>query len=456
MIKVEDFGEDFHWGVATSAYQTEGAYDADGKGESIWDRFTATTKKVYGGHHGNTACLFYHRYIQDLILMQYLGIRNFRFSIAWTRILPEGTGQPSEKGLDYYDRLIDFALELGITPWVTLYHWDLPQALEEEGGWTNRSIIHWFEDYVAHCVQRYGDRVKYWMVLNEPMAFTGAGYFMGIHAPGRKGLGNFLPAVHHAALAQAAGGRVIRSLNSSLQAGTTFSCSPVVGADDSKSATEAAARVDVLANRLFIEPLLGLGYPAQSLPVLQQLEKYMLPGDEGRLAFDMDFIGLQHYTREVVRYSPVIPYLQARQVKASSRGLPATEMGWEIYPEGIYEILRRFSAYANMPRLIITENGAAFPDRVEDGAVHDHQRKQFYQLYLQQVLRAKRSGVNVGGYFAWSFTDNFEWAEGYRPRFGLVYVDYSTQKRIIKDSGYWFQQFLAGQAVNTPLSLTGS
>lgn len=444
-LRSSDFGSDFTWGVASSAYQTEGAVLEDGKGLSIWDVFTRKQGKVRGGENGNQATVFYHRYIQDIILMEFLNIRNFRFSLSWSRLLPDGTGRVNEKGIAFYNDLIDFCLECGIEPWITLYHWDLPQALEERGGWTNRDVTGWFEVYVALCIRLFGDRVKHWMVLNEPMAFTGAGYFLGLHAPGRKGLSNFLPAVHHAALCQSIGARTIRSMNSNLQVGTTFSCSPVDPIDKLKLSADATRRVDVLSNRLFIEPLLGLGYPWQELKVLQGLERYMKDGDEGLLQTEMDFIGLQNYTREVVRFSTLMPYLNARLVKGSKRGVPVTAMDWEIYPEGIYRMLKRFHAYKGVKKIIITENGAAFNDRLEEGRVADPYRIRFYEQYLAQVLRAKQEGVNVSGYFAWSFTDNFEWAEGYSKRFGLVYVDYPSQRRIVKSSGFWFQQFLHAQ-----------
>lgn len=440
------FGEDFSWGVASSAYQTEGAVLEDGKGLSIWDVFSQRNGVIKNNDNGKRATNFYNRFIQDIILMEFLGIRNFRFSLSWPRLIPEGRGKKAEKGVEFYNKVIDFCLECGIEPWITLYHWDLPQALEEKGGWTNRDMLRWFEDYVAFCVQQYGDRVKRWMVLNEPMAFTGAGYFLGLHAPGRKGLSNFLPAVHHAALCQGIGARTIKSINGKLQVGSTFSCSPVDPVDETPAAAEAAQRVDVLSNRLFIEPLLGLGYPWQDLRVLQQIDKYMKDGDEGLLKTDLDFVGLQNYTREVARHSTLMPYLNARLVKASKRGVPTTAMDWEIYPKGIYRVLKRFHAYGKIKEIIITENGAAFPDTIEEGHVFDEERIQFYQQYLAQVLRAKREGVNVNGFFAWSFTDNFEWAEGYSKRFGLVYVDYPTQRRIIKASGFWFQQFLQAQS----------
>jgi len=437
-----DFGEDFTWGVASSAYQTEGAYLEDGKGPSIWDLFSHREKKIKDNSNGNKATSFYHRYIQDVILMDFLNIRNFRFSLSWPRLLPDGVGRKNEKGIEFYNNLIDFCLECNIEPWVTLYHWDLPQALEEKGGWTNRDIVGWFEEYVALCIRQFGDRVKNWMVLNEPVAFTGAGYFLGLHAPGKRGLQHFLPAVHHAALCQSIGARAIKSLNGALQVGTTFSCSPVDPVDKQKHSVEAAQRADVLSNRLFAEPLLGLGYPWQELKVLQGLERYMKPGDETLLQADLDFIGLQNYTREVVRFSTIMPYLNARLVKASRRSVPHTDMDWEIYPEGIYRVLKRFHQYKGVKKIIITENGAAFPDKLEDGHVHDVDRISFFEQYLAQVLRAQQEGVNVAGYFAWSFTDNFEWAEGYSKRFGLVYVDYPSQRRIVKSSGFWFQHFL--------------
>lgn len=444
-IHSTDFGEDFTWGVASSAYQTEGACLEDGKGLSIWDVFVRQKGKIKDGSNSNNGVHFYHRYIQDIILLQFLNVRNFRFSLSWPRLIPEGAGQPAEKGVDFYNRLIDFCLECGIEPWVTLYHWDLPQALEEKGGWTNRDIVGWFEDYVAFCVQKFGDRVKHWMVLNEPMTFTGAGYFLGLHAPGKKGLNNFLPAVHHAALCQAAGARAIKSINQNLHAGSTFSCSPVDPVDETRLSAEAAQRVDVLSNRLFIEPLLGLGYPWKELKVLQQLERYMKACDEELLKAGLDFVGLQNYTREVVRHSTIMPYLSARLVKASQRSVPSTEMDWEIYPQGIYRILKRFAGYKGINKIIITENGAAFNDVVVNGQVNDWRRISFYEAYLAQVLKAKGEGVNVQGYFAWSFTDNFEWAEGRSKRFGLVHVDYATQRRTIKASGFWFQQFLQDQ-----------
>ena len=437
-----NFPSDFVWGVSTAAYQIEGANSEEGKGSSIWDQFVSKKGNIYAGQHGRVACDFYHRYKEDILLMKSMNIKNFRFSLSWTRILPNGTGEINSHGLEFYDRVIDFCLECGITPWVTLYHWDLPQALEEKGGWTNRDVLNWFENYALVCAKHFGDRVKNWMVLNEPMVFTGAGYFLGVHAPGRKGLKNFLPAVHHATLCQAIGGKVLRKIVSGAHIGTTFSCSQITPFSKSSRNIKAAEKADALLNRLFIEPSLGLGYPIESVSILKRIEKYIQPGDIEKSVFDFDFIGVQNYTREVVKYSFTIPYLRAKIVKATERNVQTTLMDWEVYPPSIYEMISKFDAYEGVQKIIITENGSAFEDHLENGKVDDIERTQFLQSYLKQVQRAKSDGHNVAGYFVWTFTDNFEWAEGYYPRFGLVHINFKTQKRTIKSSGKWYSQFL--------------
>lgn len=431
---------DFKWGVSTAAYQIEGAWDADGKGQSIWDVYTNKKGKIYKNHNGNTACDFYHRYTHDLAIMHQLNIPNFRFSLSWSRIIPNGTGTVNLKGIDFYNRVIDFCLDLSIEPWITLYHWDLPYELEKKGGWTNREIIKWFGDYVEVCIKYFGDRVKRWIILNEPMAFTGAGYFLGLHAPGRKGLNSFLSSVHHAAMCQAEGGRIARSMLPDGQIGTAFSSSYVQPFMKNRKDEFAANRVDTLLNRLFVEPLAGLGYPVRDLKILQRLETFVKDGDESKLAFDMDFIGLQHYTREVITSSLITPFIWAKIIPADKRNVEKTDMNWEVHPESIYEMLVKFSKYDKFKEIIVTENGAAYPDVVENGKVNDVKRINYLEQHIDQVLRARQDGVNVNGYFAWSLTDNFEWKEGYRPKFGLVYIDFDTQKRIIKDSGYWYSQ----------------
>lgn len=441
-ISKEDFGANFIWGVSTAAYQIEGAHDTDGKGASIWDTFAQKRNKIFKGHHAQIACDFYNRYAADLALMCRMNILNYRFSIAWSRILPQGVDEVNTLGIDFYNRIIDLSLELGITPWLTLYHWDLPQALEDKGGWTNRDVKDWFADYVAICVKHFGDRVKNWIVINEPTVFTGAGYFFGVHAPGKKGFANFLAAAHHTALAQADGARVIKSLQKDSNVGTTFSCSHIEPYSMRTKDGIAAAKGDALLNRFFIEPLLGMGYPTEEIKSLRKVEKYMQQNDEANLQFDMDFIGIQNYTREVIRHSLFVPFLQAKIVSAQKRKVETTTMNWEVYPESIYEVIKKYSSYPNMPPLLITENGVAFDDEVVDCKVHDPKRVVYLQDAIRQVYRAKTEGLNVHGYFVWTFLDNFEWAEGYRPRFGLVHVDFDTQKRIVKSSGRWYADFL--------------
>lgn len=441
MSAAQNFGGDFKWGVSTAAYQIEGGYNADGKGLSVWDVFANKKGKTYSGQNANVTCDFYHRYAHDIALMSQLNIPNFRFSLSWSRLMPAGTGAVNLKGIDFYNKIIDFCLDLGIEPWVTLYHWDLPYDLEKKGGWTNRQIVDWFSQYVELCIKRFGDRVKRWIVLNEPMVFTGAGYFLGVHAPGRRGLSNFLAAAHHAALCQAEGGRIIKSMQTDAKAGTTFSCSLTEPFTQSEKDKQAVGRVDVLLNRLFAEPLAGLGYPVNDLKLLRRLEPFIKNGDESKLAFNMDFIGVQNYTKEVIASSYLTPFIGAKIIKANKRNVVTTEMNWEVYPECIYRMLHKFNRY-NFKELIVTENGAAFPDVIENGKVYDEKRVSYLEQHIAQVFRAKREGVNVNGYFVWSFTDNFEWAEGYKPRFGLVYIDFATQKRIIKSSGYWYSRLV--------------
>lgn len=436
------FGEDFIWGVSTAAVQIEGAHDTDGKGESIWDVFSAQKGKILKGHHHYVATDFYNRYQDDIDLIKQLNIPNFRFSIAWARILPDGTGKINQAGIDYYNRVINYCLEQGVEPWLTLYHWDLPHKLEQQGGWTNRAIVNWFTEYVTVCANAFGDRVKHWMVMNEPAVFTGAGYFFGIHAPGRTGIKSFLPAIHHAVLCMAAGGRKLREILPNVIIGTTFSCSHIEAYSDGPRDVAAAIRVDALLNRLFIEPVLGLGYPSE-LTVLSGMEKYILPGDMDDVRFDFDFIGLQNYTREIVKYSFFTPYIHASLVKAEKRRVPTTAMGWEVYPASIYHILKKYNKYPQIKKIYLTESGAAFADEVIDQKVDDPKRVAYLQEYLGQVLEAKNEGYKVDGYFIWTLTDNFEWAEGYNPRFGIIYVDFETQQRIVKSSGLWYAALLS-------------
>jgi beta-glucosidase len=444
-FSAKDFGTPFLWGVAMAAAQNEGAWNEDGRGPSIWDTFSRRQGKIKGGAKSYTGNDFYHRFKDDLLLVKALGFNTFRFSLSWSRIIPEGTGKINQQGLSFYHKVIDECLKQDITPFITLYHWDLPQALEHKGGWTSHLMNRWFEKYASVCAEAFGDKAKNWVVLNEPFGFTALGYMLGKHAPGKTGLNNFLKAVHHAALAQADGGRVLRSEIKNPYIGTSFSCSEVKAFSGNAEDIEAARKTDILLNRLFIEPLLGKGYPNENFKLIEKLElvnkswKYT-----DRLRFDMDFIGLQNYFPVVVKHSPFIPYVNATEVKATTRKVPVTGINWEISPDGFYNVLKRYWKYGAVKEIIVTESGAAFADKIINGQVADEQRMLYHQLYLNALLQAKKDGIKIKGYMAWTLTDNFEWAEGYHARFGLVHVDFKTQLRTVKQSGYWFRDFLNG------------
>lgn len=448
-LRASDFGADFLWGAATAAYQIEGAHDADGKGPSIWDEFSRRGK-IKNGHTGDVACDHYHRMPADVALMGDLGLGAYRFSISWPRVLPDGTirGGVNEAGFDFYKRLCDQLQERGIRPFATLFHWDLPLALERAyGGWLDRRIIDDFAEYSALCVRKLGDRVKDWIVLNEPFIFILLGYGVGYFPPGRIGLKKFLKASHHALVAQGRAARAMRELRSDLNLGTTNSTLAGYPARDTDADRRALARHDAFFNRLYVDPVVGRGYPTGELPVLKRMERrYARPGDMETIAFDFDFQGINHYSRKIVRSARYIPWLKFRELPTAS-GAPRTAMGWEVFPAGLHQILEKFSAYPEIPALYITENGSAWDDRVTltDGErrVHDPERTQYLQDYLAQCLRSVREGGKLRGYLAWSLLDNLEWREGYDRRFGLVHVDFEDGlQRTVKDSGRWYREFL--------------
>lgn len=436
-----DFGPDFKWGVAASSYQTEGAWNVDGKSESNWDYFSRKSGKIERGENADVSADFYHRYEEDIDLIKAMNFKVFRFSLSWPRILPNGTGEVNQKGLDFYHRVIDKCLAVGVEPWITIYHWDMPQVLEAQGGWANRKMLDWFSEFAEVVTKAYGSKVKNWMVINEQLSYTGAGYLLGIMAPGKKSIKTFMKAVHHSVLCNAEGGRIIRKNVPDANIGTTFVTTYIEPLDQSNKNIQAAERTDAILNRLFIEPALGMGYPEDTLPLLKKMRKYYESGDEERMVFDFDFIGIQYYFRTVVEKS-MMPGIRASEVKAADRGVPANEMEGEIYPEGLYHMLTKFSKYKGIRKMIVTENGTCVPDQIENGRVHDSKRIEYFKDHLAAVLKAKQEGVNVAGYFVWSPTDNFEWDKGFRTRFGLVYVDFNTLQRTIKDSGLWFQEFL--------------
>jgi beta-glucosidase len=442
-LKASAFGPDFHFGVAIAAAQNEGAAAKDGRSPSIWDVYARRKGVIKQGVKPTMACDFYHRYKDDLLLAKALGFKCFRFSISWSRVLPDGTGKPNIAGLQFYNDVINECLLLNMTPFVTLYHWDLPQILQQEGGWASPLMTRWFRHFTKICARAFGDRVKYWLVLNEPVGFASLGYMLGKHAPGIRSLEQFLKVVHNAAIAQAEGARVLREHVAGAQIGTSFSCSEVKPYTQSPADLAAAHRIDLLMNRLFVEPLLGKGFPEDDMGLMDKMSRQNLSWRfTDRMQFDMDFIGLQNYFPVVVRHNPFIPLVQASIVKASSRRVPHTSLNWEINPTSFYQVIKRFWKYGAIKSIMVTENGAAFKDKISDGRINDTDRIKYFQSHLQALLKAKKEGVKITGYFAWTLMDNFEWAEGYDARFGLVHVDFATQLRTVKASGYWWRDFL--------------
>ena len=431
------FPSDFVWGAATAAYQVEGAATEDGRGESIWDRFSATPGNVANGDTGAIACDTYHRYAEDIRLMRTLGIGAFRLSVAWPRILPEGRGPVNRAGLDFYDRLVDDLLANGLDPYVTLYHWDLPQALEENGGWPVRDTVDAFTEYTEVVVGRLGDRVRHWITQNEPWVISWLGYGLGVHAPGRTSDSDALAAGHHILLAHGRAAEVLRREAPDSEVGIAVDLVPMYPFSDTEADIEAAHREDGFRNRWFLDAVLGRGYPEDMLERYAEILPPIADGDLETIAAPLDFLGINYYTRNVVR---------AGVGEVAMEGAEHTDMGWEVYPDGLRDLLVRLHAEYELPDLYITENGAAFPDSRNNGTVPDPRRIAYLGGHLDAVASAIADGVPVRGYFLWSLLDNFEWAFGYSRRFGIVYVDFETLERVPKDSFAWYRDFIAAQA----------
>ncbi len=444
MIVAVSFPKDFVWGAATAAYQIEGAAHADGRGESIWDRFSHTPGKTKHGDHGDVACDHYHRYAQDIAAMHELGVNAYRFSVSWPRVMPLGTGQVNARGLDFYQRLVDGLLEAGITPFLTLYHWDLPQALQERGGFASREIADWFGEYAGVIAHALGDRVKHFIPLNEPQVFSVLGNLTGEHAPGLQDFAVYGKVCHHVQLAHGAAVQALRAGANGLQVGTALQTPPMHPVTDSPEDRAAAFRFDGFFNRWYTDPVLLGTYPADTLEILEPLGVPIRDGDLARIHQPLDFVGLNHYTRMFVRAQPGPGLAAALAEDHRVPGAEYTAMGWEIYPQGLHELLTRFRTEYGNPPVYITENGGAFHDVVESGAVHDAGRVKLLRDYIASVERAMHDGANVKGYFVWSLLDNFEWAHGYDKRFGLIHVDYATGTRTPKDSARFYRDLIAG------------
>ncbi len=438
------FPADFIWGAATASYQIEGAWDEDGKGESIWDRFSHTPGNILGGDTGNIACDHYHRWPEDIALMSDLGLDAYRFSISWPRIIPNGRGQINQAGLDFYSRLVDALLEAGITPFPTLYHWDLPQVLQDEGGWPVRSTAEAFVDYADVISRHLGDRIKHWMTINEPWVIASLGYLMGVHAPGHQELDEMLPASHHLLLAHGWTVPVLRQNSPDAEVGIVLNLGPQAPASPSAADKAVAWNFDGVHNRWYLDPISGRGYPADIVQSYGRELDYIQPGDMEAIAAPIDFLGVNFYNRSIHRNFGAANNLPETVHHTGER----TEMGWEVHPESLYDLLGRLHFDYRFPAMYVTENGTACPDQFsDDGHVHDADRISYLQRHLGSAAKAIVAGVPLKGYFVWSLMDNFEWSFGNSMRFGLIYIDYKTQQRIFKDSALWYKRVIAESEV---------
>ncbi|HEX8966344.1 MAG TPA: GH1 family beta-glucosidase [Chloroflexota bacterium] len=446
------FPRDFVWGAATAAYQIEGAVNEDGRGESIWDRFCHTPGRIEHGDTGDVACDHYHRWSDDIKLMADLGLGAYRFSIAWPRIFPNGSGPINEAGLAWYERLVDTLLEANIQPWVTLYHWDLPQALQDRGGWAARDTVDAFVEYARTVVERLGDRVAGWITHNEPWVVAFAGHYQGLHAPGVTDLRTTLQVAHHVLLSHGRAVAEIRRVSPRAQVGITLNLSPVIPASDSADDVAAAWRSDGTKNRWFLDPLYGRGYPADILDVYGADVPRVAASDLADIAAPIDFLGINFYYPTYARADSRHAWRASslRAAELHQRGLETTDMGWPIVPAALRDLVERVQRDYRPAAMYITENGAAFTDTLADGSVHDDRRIRYLAEHLSSLAQAINAGAAVRGYFVWSLLDNFEWAHGYQKRFGITYVDYASQRRILKDSGGWYGALARGHAQTRP------
>ena len=437
------FPADFAWGAATSSYQIEGAWDDDGKAPSIWDTFTHREGRIAGGDTGDVACDHYHRWAEDLDLTASYGLNAYRFSVSWPRVQPYGRGAANPPGLAFYDRLVDGLLERGIRPALTLNHWDIPQAVQDAGGWQSRDTVQRFAEYAALMYDLLGDRVTWWITHNEPWIVAALGYRLGIHAPGIRDPASELRVAHHLLLSHGAAVEAYRASAARGAVGITLNLLPTYPQTETDAGRRAAVLSDGYTNRWYLDPLFRGAYPADMLEYFERRFRldWIRDGDLARMGRSIDFLGINYYARRVVRAPRPDERAEFAWVVRSetTTGIPTSDLGWELTPEVLRDLLLHVTDDYGRPRLLITENGCSLRDEVAaDGGVHDPRRIEFHRSHLAAVADAIGRGADVRGYFAWSLLDNFEWAEGYGPRFGLTYVDYPTQGRIPKDAARWY------------------
>ncbi|MBK8418847.1 GH1 family beta-glucosidase [Candidatus Villigracilis saccharophilus] len=438
-MAIYKFPHNFLWGAASASYQVEGAWNEDGKGESIWDCFSHTPGKIEDHLTGDVACDHYHRFEEDIALMRQLGLKAYRFSIGWARVLPKGRGLINPKGLDFYDRLVDTLCAANIEPFLTLYHWDLPQALQEEGGWENRNTAYAFSDYSALMVKRLGDRVKYWTTFNEPSVVAFNGNMTGDHAPGNQDPRIAYQVAHHLMIAHGLGMKAIRSVNSKVEAGIVLNLWMADPATDSPEDIAAAETAWDRSETLFLDPIFKGHYPLAVYDLVGENMPKIQDGDMALISQELDYVGINFYSRNVISAAEKIDRVQ---------GAEYTEMGWEVCAPAFRRMLVKINNSYKLPPIYITENGSAFNDEVSaDGKIHDPRRLDYLKQHFIQTRLAMQDGVDVRGYMVWSLMDNFEWGHGFTKRFGLIRVDYETQKRTIKDSGEWYGKVIASNSV---------
>jgi beta-glucosidase len=463
------FPDGFIWGMATASYQVEGAWNEDGKGESIWDRFTHSVGKVKGGATGDVACDHYHLYPQDIAILKRLNQKSYRFSIAWPRIQPSGTGTPNPKGLDHYSRLVDALLEAGIRPFCTLYHWDLPQALEDRGGWPNRDLADYFADYAGILAKHLGDRITVWAPFNMPWTVAYLGYGVGTFPPGRARYTDFLKAAHTLNLAQGQAFRAIKAASSKATVGSAYGMAPAYPKTGSEADRAAAARYHAMNNIYFLETAMRGRYPNAFVIPTPYKAMGFRPGDEKIMQVPLDWIGFHYYTRRIVSDAKGVLRSGAsfgteiEQDTPGGRDVytrfhaemptqgPLTDAGLEVWPQGIYDLVMQISREYNQPIIEITESGCSFldtPYEKENGHIPDTRRIDFFRSELAELARAIADGARVRSFHAWSLLDNFEWADGYSQRYGLTYVDFRDQKRTVKDSGLWYGRVAAANRLD--------
>ncbi|NMH71595.1 beta-glucosidase [Bacillus sp. RO2] len=441
-----NFSKDFIFGTATSSYQIEGAHDEGGRTPSIWDTFSRTPGKVWNGDTGDVACDHYHRYEEDINIIKSLGVDSYRLSIAWPRIFPQ-QGVYNQQGMDFYKKLINGLLEAGIKPMVTLYHWDLPMWVHEQGGWVNRESVSWFLEFAEKCYEELDDLVYSWITHNEPWCASFLSYHLGHHAPGHTNLEEGVKAAHHILLSHGEAVKLLKGkFGSSTPIGITLNLAPSYAPTDSINDQIARNNSDGYANRWFLDPIFKGAYPMDMINLFSKLIHnfdFIQEGDLESISTPCDFFGINYYARSLVEFDPSSPMLN----KGAYSDYPKTGMGWDISPQEFKELIRGLREnYTDLP-IYITENGAAYDDVVVDGCVHDHERKDYVEKHITAVAELNEEGMNIAGYFLWSLFDNFEWAFGYDKRFGMVYVDFETQERILKDSAKRYQEIISSRSI---------